>query len=241
MSLPSNLYPYLVGSVIFFIFGFRGYSNYRRLHNPLSLLFGISGCLIGAAFFLWSVPFFFTTNNTAMIAVSILGDVFYYAMLVMQAYIVFYLSLKGRVSAAVMVVPALLIATIGLLSHVYGYIHNGVEIVNNAFQYELPFIASAAQILLLVNVFLVGILLLVRLKDQTSGRGRLGLISIAVLYLFSAMAGTLNILIAGEPNQSPAIIATYIGGFVLFIGILVFVRFLRSNPKEPNSNSSSTS
>lgn len=228
-QLPNNLYPWLIGSVALLFFGFRGLANYRRLHNPLSLLFAVSGFLIGGAFFFWSVPFFFVNTNTAMIIVSLIGDLLYYIMLALQSYIVFYLTLKSKISAAFMVVPAVVIAIIGWTSHLYGYLKYGLSVDSGSFEYTIPLAASIAQILLIVNVFLIGIIMLTKIKEQSNMRARLGLIGIAVLYLLFATAGTLNILLSGEPNQSPIIIISYFGGFALFAGVLLSARFWRSS------------
>lgn len=203
--------------------------NYRKLHNPLSLYFAWSGLFAGLAFFFFSVPFAFTNNESAMIAFSIIGDFFLYVMLVVQASLVHYLALKNRVSGAVMLVPAIILAVIGESAHIYGYIHNDVAIVDGVFEYQLPLIASVIQMVLLVNVFLVGILLLARIKQQPSARGKSALLGISVLYILSAAGGALNILFSGKPNDSPVIIISYIAGFVLFASILLGVRFLRNN------------
>lgn len=228
VDLPSNVVPYLIGFPVFLFFGLRGFMNYRRVHNPLSLYFGWAGLTAGLAFFFFSVPFAFTNNETAMTVFSIIGDFFLYVMLVIQASLVHYLALKNRVSGAVMLVPALILAITGWAAHIFGYIHNGVAIVDGVFEYQLPLIASVIQIILLVNVFLVGILLLTRIKQQPNARGKSALFGISVLYILSAAGGALNIILSGKPNESPAIIGSYIGGFVLFVGILLAVRFLKN-------------
>jgi hypothetical protein len=127
----------------------------------------------------------------------------------------------------VLLVPTLILASSGFIAHVYGYIHYGVETIGGEFTYQLPLYASIAQIALLVNVFLVGIVLLSKYRQQTTARGKSGLLGISILYLLSATAGTLNVLLSGGSNNSPIIISSYVAGFVLFIGILLVVRLLR--------------
>jgi len=230
-SFPSNLLPFLIGSPVFTLFGIRGVLTYRRLHSPLSLLFALSGFAAGIAFASWSVPFLFNIDNSTMITVSIFGDFFLYVMFVMQAIIVHYLAFKNRVSLKVILIPTILTAIIGWLAHCYGYIYNGVAVVNNSFDYTLPLLADIAQSILLVNVFLVGVLLAMRIRQQTTPRAKGGLLGIAILYILSGIAGAMNIFLSGSPNQSPIIIASYMIGFLFFVTILLGIRLLNNGKR----------
>lgn len=226
-SIPSNIIPWLVGFPVFSLFGWRALKNYQRLRNPLSGYFAIGGISMALAFFLWSVPFLFTNSETPMQVVSIVGDFFFYLALVSQAALVYYLTLRNKIPKAVFMTPVLVIAIVGFSSHAYGYLHNGVAIVDGQFEYTLPFIASIAQIILLANVFLVGVLLFSRLKEQDTGRSKSNLIGIALLLMLSATAGALNIISSGKPNETLPIIASYAGGFIVFLLILLFARITR--------------
>ncbi len=208
------------------LFGFRGYANYRRLHNPLSLLFAVSGFLIGGAFFFWSVPFFFVDTNGAMIIVSLIGDAMYYAMLSLQLYITYYLVLKEKIVTSYVIVPAVMLGIAGWLSHLYGYIKYGLSVASGSFEYTLPLLSSVIQLFLLANVFLIGVIMLSKIKQQSSARGKAGILGISAIYILSALGGMLNILLSGEPNQSPAIILSYAAGFALFAGLLILARLL---------------
>ncbi len=178
------------------------------------------------AFFCWSVPFIFTDSEVVMQIVSIIGDFFFYLTLVSQAALVYYLTLRDKVPKIVFMGPVLAIAAVGYISHVYGYLHNGVSIVDGNFEYRLPFIASVAQIILLANIFLVGVLLLSRLKDQKTVRGKSNLVGISFLLMLSATGGALNIISSGKPNETVPIIASYASGFVVFLIILVAARVI---------------
>jgi hypothetical protein len=226
-EFPSNLLPYLIGFPVFLLFGLRGMRNYRRLHNPLSLYFAWSGFTAGLSFFFFSTPFAFTNAEIPMTIFSIIGDFFLYAMFVLQAALLHYLTLKGRVSLSVLLTPAIVLAITGWVTHIYGYIHYGVSVTNKLFEYQLPLYASIAQTALLVVVLLVGVVLLSKFSQQSNTRGKAGLLSIGLLYILSAVGGALNVLLSGKPNDSPIIITSYIGGFVLFVGILIAVRLLR--------------
>lgn len=228
-NIPPSTIPWLIGSVAFFVFGLRASSNYRKLHNPLSLYFAFSGFSACLAFFFWSVPLMITTNLDLLLVLNIIGDLFLYIMFVVQVVVLHYLVLKNKVSLKLVLIPAVLLAIIGWLSHCYGYIVGGISLVDGAFEYELPLIANVIQSIFLTVVFMVGIFMLLRIKQQTDRRAKTGLLAIGSLYLLSAIGGSLNVLLSGDSNQSPVIIATYVVGFILFIILLVFVRVL--NPK----------
>ena len=226
-NIPSNIIPWLVGFPVFSLFGWRALKNYQRLRNPLSGYFAVGALSMATAFFLWSVPLLFTDNQTVMQIISIVGDFFLYLALVSQAALVYYLTLRDKVPKVVFMGPIVAIAVAGYFSHVYGYLHNGVAIVDGNFEYKLPFFASIAQIILLANVFLVGVLLFSRLKEQNSKRSKSNLIGISILLMLSATAGALNIISAGKPNETIPIIASYAVAFIAFLLILLFARIVR--------------
>lgn len=226
-DIPSNAVPYLVGFPVFTLFGIRGYKNWRRLHNPLSGYFALSGFSAALAFFFWSVPFAISQDSTFLLIANILGDFFLYSMFVIQADLVWYLTLRDKMKRSLFVGPVVLLAIAGLISNSYGYIQNGLEIVDGELVYSLPLFSSIVQIILLVNVFLVGILMLGKLKELASGRSKTSLISVAILYIFAALGGAINVILSGNPNDSPLIIGAYVAGFILFVIILISVRFIK--------------
>lgn len=228
-DIPSNAIPYLVGFPAFALFGFRGYKNWRRLHNPLSGYFALSGFSASLAFFFWSVPFAISQDPTFLLIANIIGDFFLYTMFVIQADLVYYLTLRNKMSRALFVGPIVLLAIAGLISNSYGYIKNGLEIIDGQLVYSLPLFSSIVQIILLVNVFLVGILMLGKLKELASGRSKTSLVAVAVLYIFAALGGAINVILSGNPNDSPLIIGAYVAGFILFVIILISVRFVKKS------------
>ena len=228
-NIPPSTIPWLIGSVAFLVFGLRATSNYRKLHNPLSLYFAISGFSACLAFFCWSVPLILTSNLNVLLVINIIGDLFLYIMFVVQVVILHYLALKGRVPLVAVLIPTVLLATVGWVSHCYGYIVGGVSVVNGVYEYELPLVSNVIQSIFLIVVFMVGVFMVLRIKQQTETRAKIGLLAIGILYMLSAIGGSLNVLLSGNSNQSPIIIATYVIGFILFILILLAVRIL--NPK----------
>ena len=227
--IPSNLTLYVYGFPVFLLFAWRAYSNYRRLHNPLSAYFAWSGLSAGLAFFFWGVPFAFSSQEIVWQVTSMIGDFWLYVMLVIQASLVYYLTLRNKISQKLVLTPVIALALAGFASHVYGYLHYGVSITDDKFEYTLPLFASIAQSILIVNVLLVGILLLSKLKEQSTGRSRGSLIGVAFLYLLSGIAGLINVVFSGTSNDSPLIIGGYIFGFVVFVGALVVIRFRKSS------------
>ncbi len=228
INIPTSVLPWLIGSVAFLLFGLRATANYKRLHSPLSLYFAISGYSAFIAFFLYSVPSIFTSDKDILLLVNIVGDFFLYVMFVTQVVILHYLILKNKIALSIVLVPAIIIASIGWLSHCYGYIVGGVSVQNGTFEYQLPLLANIVQSLFLITVFMVGVFMLFRIKQQTEYRARLGLLGIGILYILSAIGGSLNVILSGESNDSPAIMLSYIIGFMLFIFVLITARVLNT-------------
>jgi len=232
INIPTSTIPWLIGSFAFLLFGLRGVANYKKLHSPLSLYFSISGFSVSLAFFFYSVPLIFTDDQTVLLVVNIIGDFFLYVMFVYQVVILHYLVFKNKISLKVLMVPVIIIAAIGWLSHCYGYIVNGVSVVDGLFEYQLPLISNIIQILFLMVVLMVGIFMILRIKQQTDYRARLGLLGIGILYILSGLGGSLNVVLSGESNNSPAIIVSYIVGFTLFIFVLITARVLSPQRKK---------
>lgn len=228
-SIPSNMIPFAIGVPVFLFFSWRGFSNYNRLHNPLSRYFAWSGLLAAAAFFFWSIPVIFSRNENYVLAVEIAGDVFLYSMFVLQFALLHYMVLYNKISRYVFMAPVILLAIVGMASHLYGYLHYGTSISDEAFDYTLPLISSIIQSILLVGVFLVGIILLSKLKDQKSSKSKANLVGVAALYILSGLAGLLNVLFSGTSNDSPLILTGYVAGFLLFMSVVLLAKIKPSN------------
>ncbi len=232
-SIPTNMIQYIIGAPVFALFAWRGYKNYKRLHNPLSGYFALSGLLAAATFAIWGFPLFFTQDLTFLAYDNAFADLFLYALYVVSADLVHYLALRQRVSRAVFITPFIILAVIGSAIHAYGYIHNGVSIVNNEFVYDLPVASIFIQLIMLINIMLVGVFLLAKLGQQDSSRGRFGLTAVGILYLLSGLAGTLNVVLA-ENFRSSLIVGAYLSGFLFFVAILLVTRFRKSSsPPSP--------
>ena len=227
-NIPSSAIPWLFGAIVFLTFSIRATINYKKLHNPLSLYFAITGYSAFTAFTMWSIPLILTTNLDILLITNIVGDLFLYIMFVVQIVILHYLALKNKVPLKVVLVPAILLSIVGWLSHCYGYIVNGISISDGVFVYELPLIANIIQLIFLTFVFAVGTSLIKQIKRQTDKQAKIVLLSIGVLYMLSAIGGALNVILSGGSNQSPIIITSYFIGFILFTLIFVSIRLLRS-------------
>ncbi len=226
-TLPSNVVPWLIGFPIFAFFGIRAWQNYLKLHNPLSKLFAYTGFSAAIAFFMWSVPFLFTNNLTILLVCNIIGDFFLFLLFFLQAKIIYYLALKNKVTEKYVLVPVAIIAMVGFISNSYGYIKNGVSLVDNTFNYSLPFLSDICQTILLAGSLMVGILMLFRINQQPNARAKVALLGISVLFILCGVGGALNVLLSGNPNQSPIIITSYIVGLFGFVVILFSARIFK--------------
>lgn len=230
-TLPANLVPYLVGTFIFALFCWRARQNYRRLHNPLSQYFGIIAGFVALAFGFWTIPLLFTHDIQLVKLANIVGDLFLYAFYATSALFVYYLALQNRVPRKLYTVLVLLLAAVGWLAHVYGYQHFGVTVSDAEVVYQLPTLASVVQLFFIANVLLVGVLVLKKLPQQTTTRGRLGLVGISALFILSSIAGATNIIMSDGYSNSSVIMGTYLAAFLFFAAVLVVVRFSSKSSK----------
>ncbi len=223
-TLPSSLIPYFIGTIVFAIFAWRAYRNYRKLHNPLSGYFGLIAGSISIAFGTWSIPLFFTRDVQFVKFANIVGDFFLYVFFVICADFVYYLALQNHISKKLYRGVIGLLALVGWCAHVYGYQQYGIVVTDLAVDYKLPTLASVVELFFLVDVLLVGILVLKKLPEQSGVRGRQGLIGISVLFILSSLAGAANIVMSEGYSNSPLIVGTYMGAFIFFVAVLVLVR-----------------
>ncbi len=229
-DIPSNVVPYLIGIPVFLLFSYRAFKNYRRLHTPLSGYFALTGLFAALAFAFWSIPLIFTHDSTVLEVSNTIGDLFLFGVYAVSASLVHYLALRGRISKTLFMTPVILLCIIGWLSDTYGYFHYGIAVVDGEFTYKLPALSTVTQIILLINLLLVGIFLLKKVPEQVNSRGKLGLVGVSMLYILSAIAGALNVM-AMENANSPAVLAAYILGFMVFITVMVLVRVKKpANP-----------
>jgi len=225
--IPSNVLPYIIGVPVVTYFGWRALKNYRRLHNPLSGYFAWTGFLAGLTFTFWSLPLLFTRDSTVLAISNIIADFFLACLYIVNASLVYYLAIRGRISKHLFMSPFKILSIGGWLASSYGYWNNGVAVVDGLFTYTLPPVSLAVQVILLTNLFIVGFLLLSKLSELSTGRSRTSLIGIAALYLLSALAGLLNVAMSGQAPTSHLVQASYIIGFVIFVSVLVAVRFIK--------------
>lgn len=225
--IPSNVLPYLIGVPVVTYFGWRALKNYRRLHNPLSGYFAWTGFLAGLTFACWSLPLFFTRDSTILAISNIIADFFLACLYIVNASLVYYLALQSRFSKKLFMTPFIVLAIVGWLANSYSYWHDGVAVVDGLFTYTLSSLSLATQVILLTNLFIVGIMLLSKLSELSTGRSRTSLIGVSALYLLSALAGLLNVAMSGQAPTSHLVQVSYIIGFVVFVSVLVAVRFIK--------------
>ncbi len=216
LPFPSNLLPWLIGSVVIGLFGVRAFVSYRRLNAPLSRYFMISALLMSLALGLWSWPFLFTRSETAIRTLLIVGDVSFYSMLAYQTRIIWYLGLS-HIPYIWLLVPTLIVAIPGLAGIAYAELTEPVGVVNGVALYPVNAISHVSQMILLVGILMVGSLVLWRVRAQKGYKARLNLASVAVLYIFGGLAGFANILLSEGTNQSAYVNIAY---FVAFAGIV---------------------
>jgi hypothetical protein len=230
-EIPENLIPWLLGGFVLTLFGFRGLYNYRRIKTPLSKYFAITGISMGIAFFLWSLPFIFTTSEPVIRAGLIIGDIFFYTMLLTQTRVIWHLRLQ-RINYMWLFVPAFITAFVGWFSFARATLNSPVGVVDGLAEIPVTLVSHIAQAILLTGLIIVAILVILEIPKQKTTKHKLGLLSIAALYLGGGVGGIANLItLEAEANTSPIVFLTYMLGFVTCAGLIIVFKFTKTRPK----------
>lgn len=219
-TVPSNLLPWLIGSIVIGFFGVRALLLYIRYKSPLSRYFMISSFALSVTLGLWSLPFLFTRSEPALRLIVGIGDVLFYVVLVYQTRITWYLSLRS-ISYAWLLIPSLGLALPGVIMSVLADITAPIGISNGIAIYPVSAFGLVIQAILLMNVVAIGLLLLTKVNRQKTNDAKLNLVSIGVLYACCGLGGIINTLFSAGDNQSGLVPTVYFLGFSVFI--LVFI------------------
>ena len=227
-SVPENLIPWLFGGFVLTLFGFRGLASYRRLNTPLSKYFAITGISMGIAFFLWSLPFIFTTSEPVIRAGLILGDIFFYTMLITQTRVIWHLRFQ-RINYLWFFIPALITAFIGWFSFAKATLNSPVGVVDGVAEIPVTVVSHAAQAILLSLLVVVAILMLLDTRKQKTLKSKLGLIAVAALYMGGGVGGIANVItLEAQANTTPVVFLTYTLGFFICAALIVVFRIVKS-------------
>lgn len=107
--LPTNALPFLILGVVATTLGLRGLFFYKKSKLPLSLYYSLAIFLIGLSTLWYSVPFVFTQSSELLKIATNIGDIFYYASILVAVRIIWYLGFNKKISFLWLFIPYFLI------------------------------------------------------------------------------------------------------------------------------------
>lgn len=220
-GIPSNMLPLAVMGTVALFFGLRGMYRYNKTKSPLTLYYSLSGILFGMSGIFYAVPFaIFNVSAVLKVTVTI-ADLLFYAGLLIQMRIIWYLGLKKRVSFLWILLPAIIMMLVSLGFDLFSrfnstyYVENNIAIfpTNQTTLYLLAFLS--------ISIIIVGLLTLMQIRDLKSRQQKIRLATLGMMFILTGLTVEYNFLFLGGNNTSSTIIVGYaVAALGFFVGLL---------------------
>jgi len=238
-QIPSNVWTWLIGALVFIPLGFRSWRRAKKLQSPTYRYFAVTGLGVGFGLLIYSLPAIITTNPKALQLGLTLGVFPLYAALAYQPYYTWYVLFQDKFSHWWFSAPAIAIASTQAVIDIYSGIKDGVYNVNNELVFSFYFPARVLQSILLLFAIINGVIFIFQSRGLSDKKAKLRLASIGMLYILTAVGVIYDNLIAQGQNDNPVVLLGFLIGGSLFLitFILVLIRSPLKNPIQPANNS----
>ena len=222
-GIPSNMLPLAVMGVTVVFFGLRGLFRYNKTKSPLTFYYSISGVLFGLSGIFYAVPFALIADETILKSTVTIADMLFYAGIMVQVRIIWYLGLKKRVSFMWLFWPVLLISVVALGLDISSRIDSRYYVENNIAIFPTNQITLYLLALLSLSILIVGLLTLVQVKELKNKQQKIRLATLGMMFLLAGITVEYNFLFLEGNNTSPTIVLGYTLAALGFFGGLLFV------------------
>lgn len=231
-SLPSNIISFFVLGVSITLFGVRGLYLYTKQKTPLIFYYGLGATFGGISALAYSVPFIFTQTESVLKLTTLVGDVLYYASIIVMTRIIWYLGFNKRIAYGWVAAPYL-VMIVGAMTASLVYMPT-VHYVFSAghVEYPVPLVASWFFAAMSTAYIFVGFLTLRQSRLIKVPKQRLRLLLIGLAFLVGGIFAVMNFLFSqGSNNSLFGVVGYALVAALLFIGIFVISRSksIRSN------------
>lgn len=186
--MVGNTLPYILAGIATLVVGIRSTQNYRKLKLPLSRHFAISGFLASTGLFLYSIPFLITSDTAALQICIIIGRAALDIVAYLQFYLIWYLTSLKQYSLKWFVLPLVIIGFAGFILQLQHIFTSFTGVENGVAVYTYHNLYRPLHLFSLLIVFVAGVVLARVAFMQKQWRGRIRLLSIAILYIVAASA-----------------------------------------------------
>lgn len=223
-GIPINVLPLAVMGTIVFLFGVRGFMHYQKVKSPLTLYYSWTGVLFGLSGLLYAIPFAATSNELALKASVTIADLLFYAALMVQMRIIWYLGLKKKISFMWLFWPTIIATIIALSFDLIKRSQSRFYVDGNLAVFPTSQVTLYLLALLSISIIAVGFLTLMQVKDLKQKQQKIRLTTLGIMFLFAGLTVEYNFLFLNGSNTSSIVVLGYAVAAVGFIIGLFFVR-----------------
>jgi len=224
-----SFYPisvaYLIAAAALFALAAWSVSSYNRSKSPLTKYLAISGLLAGAYFLVNSVPFILTSDINSLKIIVGIGSVAYYAVLVVQAKLLWYLLFGDKRDYRWLYSPVLILAIIAYFISLNASWQLQPTLSSGALNYNWPPILLLLDAVLDLLFIGVGVCVLRLGNSAKNFRGKVRIFSLSLAYIAGGILGVYNALFQNGPNNSPSMFLIYALVFGLLLVVSLIGRF----------------
>lgn len=221
LSIPSNMLPLAVMGAVALFFGLRGLYRYNKTKSPLTFYYSWSGILFGLSGIVYAIPFAITDIEAILKSTVTVADILFYAGIMLQFRIIWYLGLKKRVSFMWLFWPVFIITLISIGFDLSSRINSKYYVDNGIAIFPANQVALYLFALLSLSIIIVGLLTLMQIKELKNRQQKIRLASLGIMFLLAGLTVEYNFLFLGGNNTSSAIVIGYaVAALGFFIGLL---------------------
>lgn len=230
--LPSNVIPFLILGISATLFGIRGLYFYNKRKSPLSLYYSLGVILIGISTLLYSVPYVFTHDSDILKIVTNIGDIFYYASILVMTRLIWYLGLNKKLPYAWILIPYLLIIVACQYVVISTWNSTAYQFYPDYVYGPVDRVASWLFAAMSTAYVFVGFLTIKQARAIQDLRQKIRLNSIGIAFLLGGLIAIYNYLFLQGTNTGSVGAIGYIGiAIILFVGIFIISRSSKSHGK----------
>lgn len=228
LGIPSNMLPLAIMGTVAVFFGSRGLYRYNKTKSPLTFYYSLSGILLGLSGIFYAIPFAIFDISAVLKMTVTIADLLFYAALIVQIRIIWYLGLKKRVSFLWLFLPAIAVMLVSLGFDLFYRFNSRYYVENNIAIFPTNQITLYLLAFLSISIIIVGLLTIMQIRYLKNRQQKIRLATLGMMFLLAGLTVEYNFLFLGGNNTSSTIIIGYaIAAIVFFVGLL-FVTNKRS-------------
>lgn len=228
-QLPTNIIPFFILGVSVTIFGLRSLYLYQTKKLPLSLYIGLGAILIGVSDLFYSVPFFFTYDNSYLKITALIGDLLYYGSIIVMTRIIWYLGFNKKIPYYWILSPYLVLILGAIITSVTSWSTIIYEVTDGQAYFGVSTVTSWLLAAMSTAFVLVGLIIIKQAKYLKTTVQKRRLYTIGIAFLIGGVLAIYNYLFSqGSNTNSIGAVGYTVIAIALFVGI--FILSHRSKP-----------